>query len=392
MDNILWTRQYVVACCRKYPHLTTDKAASAVAARKMLSAPLDSFLKTESPDRDPTWLQSLPNEALRCFMKHVLVLSQGFFKPDIQGALQMKAGDRFSVDKFHQTTRVNQRFATAFKVAYDSLEAASTAGKTTEESSQPGPGIGGQTAASAGSKPSPPANSGDNEDKRPELSREMQLASFRSDCEEHCRRELSARLVALVVEGDHLDMRKSVAETRLSQNLTESALLMGFYDVKNARLCSIFEGESLSHREPVLDTEDVERFLATVVPLMRAGRDVTWILAGRTESNVSKLRKIIAHAGGKDSKIPDKLHSDTFYLCYNAKQMQQYGHWKRQKGLANSKSIEQLICLYRGKLPKSMPKHRFSWTPTAPSSTRSCAMCRCSRPRTKLWWIGRSET
>ena len=41
VDNILWTRQYVVACCRKYPHLMTDKAASAVAARKMLSAPLD---------------------------------------------------------------------------------------------------------------------------------------------------------------------------------------------------------------------------------------------------------------------------------------------------------------------------------------------------------------
>ena len=143
---------------------------------------------------------------------------------------------------FTKTTRVNQRFATAFKVAYDSLEAVSTAGKTTEGSSQPGPGIGGQTAASAGSKPSPPANSGDNEDKRPELSREIQLASFRSDCEEHCRRELEARLVALVVDGDHLDMQKSVTEARLYQNLTESVPLMGFYDVKSAR-CAISSKE-----------------------------------------------------------------------------------------------------------------------------------------------------
>ena len=43
-------------------------------------------MKTESPDRDPTWLQSLPNEALRCFMKHMLEVSQGFFKPEIQGS------------------------------------------------------------------------------------------------------------------------------------------------------------------------------------------------------------------------------------------------------------------------------------------------------------------
>ena len=34
---------------------------------------------------------------------------------------------------------------------------------------------------------------------------------------------------------------------------------MGFYDVKNARLCQIFEGEHLMHREPMLDAEDVER-------------------------------------------------------------------------------------------------------------------------------------
>ena len=65
-------------------------------------------------------------------MKHVLELSQGFFKPEIQGALQMKAGDRFSVDKFHQTTRVRYRFAAPFKVAYDSLQAAAAQEKTAE--------------------------------------------------------------------------------------------------------------------------------------------------------------------------------------------------------------------------------------------------------------------
>ena len=59
----------------------SSKAESTVAAQRMLRAPLELFMKTESPDRDPTWVQSLPNEALRCFMKHVLELSQGFSGP-----------------------------------------------------------------------------------------------------------------------------------------------------------------------------------------------------------------------------------------------------------------------------------------------------------------------
>ena len=51
--------------------------------------------------------------------------------------------------------------------------------------------------------------------------------------------------------------------------------------------------------------------------------------------------------------------AEVFYLCYNAKQMQQYGHWKRQRGIANSKTIEQCFCIYKGRMPKAMPKHRM---------------------------------
>ena len=290
ISEILWTRQYIAACCRQYPELISRKAESAVAAQRMLQAPLELFMKTEGPDRDPTWVQSLPNEALRCFMKHVLELSQGLFKPEIQGALLRSPADKFNVEKFHQTTRVSQRFATAFKVAYDSLLAASAQAKTTEAGTQPSSVTDGQAAASAGAETSPPSSSGGNFEKRPEL-REMRVSSFRTECEEHCRRELEARLVLLVMEGDHMEIQKSVTTTRLYQNLTEDVPLMGFYDVKNARLCNIFEGEGLMHREPVLDVGDVERFLATVVPLMRPGRDLIWVLAGRTESNQAKLKK-----------------------------------------------------------------------------------------------------
>ena len=194
------------------------------------------------------------------------------------------------------------------------------------------------------------------------LPKEVRLSSFRSECEAHCRRELEARMISLVATGDHVEIRQSVTTTRLYQNLTESVPFMAFYDVKNARLCNIFEGEGLMHREPILDSEDLERFLATVVPLMRAGRDLIWVLAGRADSNISKLRKILAAS----AQFGEKLRSETFYLCYNAKQMQQYGHWKRQRGVANSKSVEQLFCIYKGKMPKAMPKSRQHVDPGSP--------------------------
>jgi hypothetical protein len=53
------------------------------------------------------------------------------------------------------------------------------------------------------------------------------------------------------------------------------------------------------------------------------------------------------------------MHVEAFYLCYNTKQMQQYGYWKRQRGLANSKSLEIALYGYKGKVPKNMPKNRM---------------------------------
>ena len=100
-----------------------------------------------------------------------------------------------------------------------------------------------------------------------------------------------------------MEIQKSVTTTRLSHNLTEDAPFMGFYDVKNARLCNIFEGEGLMHREPIVDVDDIERFLATVVPLMRPGRDLIWVLAGRTESNLAKLRKSWLTPGARSPRF-----------------------------------------------------------------------------------------
>ena len=84
---------------------------------------------------------------------------------------------------------------------------------------------------------------------------------------------------------------------RLYQNLTDAAPCMGFYDVKNAKLCNIYEGENLMHREPLFDEDDFERCLNAVDPLLHPGRDVVWVLCGRTESNINKLRKVRLQVG-----------------------------------------------------------------------------------------------
>ncbi len=80
----------------------------------------------------------------------------------------------------------------------------------------------------------------------------------------------------------------------------------------------------------MLDTVDFERFVRTVDPLLKAGRDVVWVLAGRTESNLNKIKKILHR---------QKRNVDVLYLCYNTKHTAQFGHWGKQRGIANSKSI-----------------------------------------------------
>ena len=52
-------------------------------------------------------------------------------------------------------------------------------------------------------------------------------------------------MVLLVAEGSHAEIKASVTTTRLYHHLTEAVPCMGFYDVKNAKLCNIFEGNGV---------------------------------------------------------------------------------------------------------------------------------------------------
>ena len=62
-----------------------------------------------------------------------------------------------------------------------------------------------------------------------------------------------------------------------------------------------------------------------------------------------EIRKLLQEA---------KLNSEMFFFCYNTKQMKQYGHFKRERGLANSKSIEPVFLCWKGLVPRCVAKHR----------------------------------
>ena len=116
----------------------------------------------------------------------------------------------------------------------------------------------------------------------------------------------------LVAEGSDVEVYATVTKARFYQNLTAAATVMGFYDVKNARLCNIYEGTGLTHREPALDEQDFERYLKSFAPLMQSGRDVMWVLGGRTDTNRVKIKRILAK---------NLFHVQVFHLCRNTKQM-----------------------------------------------------------------------
>ena len=187
IPEILWTRTYMKAFVRKY-HMAFSSPSAGDSPMPLVKVCLDSplafFSKTEGPERDPTWLHSLPTEALRLFMKHALDLAQGFYQPEIKGALSGSGADKFSLDQFHKGARVSQRFATNFHVALDSVVGPSQAVSADASAGE------GDLADSQKSEAAVVETQEPQAEKRKLDSKADELASFRQACEQHCAREL----------------------------------------------------------------------------------------------------------------------------------------------------------------------------------------------------------
>ena len=188
----------------------------------MVDQPHAFFLKTEGPDRDPTWLQTLPSEAHRLFMKQIGDTSNGFYKLETTGILVAVGGDKFNWEKFNKSARVSTRFTTPFSIASESLVS-----KPAFASDLP------ETPAAEnvddGAK-APAASAGQETDSlNPQKDRFGKLLSdgkgkeaateaFRKQCEQKCTEELDARTVAILAEGAYTEIKASLTMTRLYQN------------------------------------------------------------------------------------------------------------------------------------------------------------------------------
>ena len=158
------------------------------------------------------------------------------------GALSSTSADKYTAEVFHKGARVSVRFFTPFSIAYDSLSGLACPVLVTEDAGPVGnsaDSAGSSAAASAGSQQEAHA------EKNTRDSKVTNLSVFLTRCEHHCTRELEARMVSLLAAGSHTELNASLTSTRLYKNLTEDVSLMPFYDVENARLCSIYEGEGV---------------------------------------------------------------------------------------------------------------------------------------------------
>ena len=196
---------------------------------------------TEGRDRDLTWMQTLPNDALRCYVKHSMDLGRGVYRAEIKGALASIGQEKYSTEKFQKCSRVTTLFTTPFSIAYDSLVSARAAAEKNEEGGNNDENSKGKVAESASFEEFNIPESQKAENK--EINRQGDLARFRQTCAEHCEVEINSRLVTMVATGESVETQNTVTNTRLYQNLTDSVAFMGLYDVKNARLCNTYDGE-----------------------------------------------------------------------------------------------------------------------------------------------------
>ena len=129
IESILWQRRYIIQLTRDYPKMfeVVEPVAAGTDAVKvekvqeLIKSPLAMYEFMDSTDRDLTFAQSLPNQALRLFFKHLHDVFKGFYSPEVKGALSGAPEGKWNWALFHEGTRVKKRFLVDFTVAYDSL-------------------------------------------------------------------------------------------------------------------------------------------------------------------------------------------------------------------------------------------------------------------------------
>jgi len=129
-------------------------------------------------------------------MKHGLELAQGYYKPEITGALKKVPAERYKIENFIKTNRVQLRFHMPFNVTYDSIvspiKAEGNEGGGEEAAAETGGAA--QVPAGSDALTAAPASASDTAAR----AKSEMISSFRAQCDAQCRQELEARLLIYV--------------------------------------------------------------------------------------------------------------------------------------------------------------------------------------------------
>ena len=349
----LWQRSYVAHFLQEHavifakPESAVSADADAGSERQNLWAQARNCLQDplalrEQINRSVTWLQSLPNKPMRLAVAHVADLYRNYYASELKGALAQVPGPAaYKPEKFQAGERVKHRFTTDFEAAAKSYRLE----------------IGFATGADEEAKADPTAASAEADKKKAEDKHGKGLAAsacdkqeFRAEVEARVRKDLQARLVVLTKDGGHPELHASVTSTELYHNLLSTGCrFVGIYDPKNAKLCDVFTGEGWAQREPALDESDLQMFMDTMANIMKSGMDFCWLFSGKSEPNANQIKDMITKKGWKYKQF-------TAVMDYKA--MQKY-YWRRQRGIANSRTVEKLFLCWVGPLPKHMPMERW---------------------------------
>ena len=137
ITDFCWVRKYFRLCMQQYAamfqnpddgnnEVPTSGANPIKLCRHFHENPYESFMKTESTEKDATWIQALPNEPLRAFIQHAKDMNALHYKSEIRSLCELTGERKQNSELFHKGSRVGARFFDPFDVAYRTWEAIST--------------------------------------------------------------------------------------------------------------------------------------------------------------------------------------------------------------------------------------------------------------------------
>ena len=140
---------------------------------------------------------------------------------------------------------------------------------------------------------------------------------------------------------------ESVLELQGGKELPGRMLML--YDVKTVALVKPLKGKSPFQVRPAFDKHDFRAWATKVDSAMRVGEDFCAVFVGKARVDF-ELEKIINEQKWNHAQI---------MLLYDVKQLAEYGRHQRQKGVANSNTVESLLLCWKGKTPPGLPKQHM---------------------------------